>query len=188
MSQDDQAKWDRKWRQMAAGAGFSPNPLLLKQAPILAGGAALDLACGPGHNTIWLAERGYAALGVDISRVALATARREARRQGLFGQGAGRACFERVDLDTWRPAAAAFDLLIVFRFLDRRLWEPIRQAVRPGGLFICETRHSGILARLPASTPDYLLAPGELFAVFAGWTILDYEEGEENAAIVARKP
>ena len=39
----------------------------------------LDAGCGPGQDTAWLAEQGYAATGVDLSGGML----REARRRGV---------------------------------------------------------------------------------------------------------
>jgi SAM-dependent methyltransferase len=186
MSDRDRAKWDEKWREMA-GEPFLPSRLLTAHAALLTGGRALDLACGRGQNALWLARHGYQTLAVDISPVALAAARREAEQQGRLGDGPGQVDFCLVDLDEWRPEAAAFDLVAVFRFLDRRLFEPIRQAVAPAGLVVYETRHAGLLARLPGSTPDYLLEPGELLATFSGWSVLLYREDDENAAIIARK-
>jgi SAM-dependent methyltransferase len=184
MSQQDQRKWEQKWQEVSADAEYPPGPWLMAHAALLTGGLALDLACGRGQNTLWLAERGYWALGVDISAAALAAARAEAKKRGLVG----RTAFVQADLDHWRPRPGVFDLVVVFRFLDRRLFAAIRQAVRPGGLVLYETRHTGILGRLPGSTPDYLLARGELAATFADWTIINNREGDEDAAIVARKP
>lgn len=44
---------------------------------------ALDLGCGHGDNTLRLAERGYRALGLDVSATAVARARRRAADTGL---------------------------------------------------------------------------------------------------------
>jgi SAM-dependent methyltransferase len=186
MSRADQLKWDHKWGDLTGDV--TPSRLLITHERLFAGGHALDLACGRGQNTVWLAQHGYAALGVDISPVALASARSLAEPLGLLGDGPGQVAFRQVDLDDWRPAPLAFDLVAVFRFLDRRLFPALRAAIRPGGLLVYETRHSGVLARCPGSTPEFLLRPGELHALVAGWMILDYREDETNAAIVARCP
>jgi tellurite methyltransferase len=188
MSRQDQARWDEKW----AGAGdlYPPHPLLVDHAAYLSGGSALDLACGRGQNAIWLAGVGYHVLGVDISRVALQAARRQALRFGLAWRGspAGYVNFMVADLDEWSPPRAAFDLVIVFRFLDRRLFGPIREAVRPGGLVYYSTRHLGALARDPRANPRYLLRPGELAAAFCDWQCLYDREGPVDADLIARKP
>jgi len=182
MSRRDQARWDQKWAD--AGDLYPPHPLLADRSAYLSGGSALDLACGRGQNAIWLAGLGYHVLGVDISPVALQAARRQALRLGL----AGHVNFVVADLDEWLPPRAAFDLVIVFRFLDRGLFEPIREAVRPGGLVCYSTRHLGALARDPQANPRYLLRPGELAAAFRDWQCLYDQEGAIDAELIARKP
>jgi tellurite methyltransferase len=181
VTQEDQRRWDKKWA--AAGQPYLPHPLLVDNAGYLAGGSALDLACGRGQNAIWLAEHGYQVLGVDISPVALEAGRQEAAGRGLAKQVE----FAVVDLDKWSPPPDAFDLVIVFRFLDRRLFRPIREAVRPGGLVYYSTRHQGVLAHDPQANRRYLLEPGELAAAFCDWEILLDKEGAVDAALIARK-
>ena len=46
-------------------------------------GRALDLGCGTGTNVIYLARHGFQVTGVDIARLAIARARRKARRAGV---------------------------------------------------------------------------------------------------------
>ncbi len=41
-------------------------------------GNALDLCCGAGTNTVYLAQQGFTVVGVDISATALEIARRKA--------------------------------------------------------------------------------------------------------------
>ena len=38
-------------------------------------GPVLDLGCGTGHNTVWMAEQGLVATGIDVSAVAIQRAR-----------------------------------------------------------------------------------------------------------------
>ena len=54
-----------------------PDPSLLEvyAAHGLTGGRALDVGCGSGTNTRWLAEQGFAVLGIDLSPVAIDSAR-----------------------------------------------------------------------------------------------------------------
>ncbi len=46
-------------------------------------GRALDLGCGTGTNSIYLAQHGYQVVGVDFSPKAIATARAKAQRAHL---------------------------------------------------------------------------------------------------------
>ena len=50
------------------------------QVPI---GRALDLGCGTGTNAIYLARQGFEVIGIDVSRRALALARRKVRAAQL---------------------------------------------------------------------------------------------------------
>ena len=49
----------------------------------LSGGSALDLGCGEGADAIWLAERGWSVIAVDISPTALSRARADAADRGV---------------------------------------------------------------------------------------------------------
>jgi methyl halide transferase len=44
---------------------------------------ALDIGCGSGHNSIWLAQQGFLVTGVDVSETALQTARENASKANL---------------------------------------------------------------------------------------------------------
>ena len=73
----------------------------------IAPSTAIDIGCGTGTNVIWLAERGFEAVGVDISPRAVAQARAKAADAGV------RCTFEAVDILTdpvgGGPFAFAFD-------------------------------------------------------------------------------
>jgi tellurite methyltransferase len=187
VSRPEQEKWDARWAAEAARAAYEPNPLLVAHAALLEGGRALDLACGLGQNSIWLAARGYDVLAVDISPVALAVAGERAQVAGVQE----RIKWQQQDLEEGRPGWATppggFDLVCVFRFLDRRLFPGLRVAVRPGGLLFYETRHVGLLERQPQSNPAFLLQPGELVRTFGDWEIVHAAEDRENASLVARR-
>ncbi len=182
MSRDDRQKWDARWAEMEEPA--PPDALLQEAEELLSGGLALDLACGRGQNALWLAAHGYRVLGVDGSRVALSSAREEAVRRGL----GRRVLFVQADLDVWRPLPATYDLVAVFRFLDRSLFPHLRAALRPRGLLFYATRHRGVLRWRPDATQEFLLRRGELPSHFPGWEIVRHQEGPKNARLVARKP
>jgi serine/threonine protein kinase len=79
--------------------------------------------------------------------------------------------------------------------LHRPLLPQLLQAVRPGGVAVLRTFSSaGAFAGGPGN-PAFVLRPGELLEIFAGWDILLHEEGIEPsrkggalAGIVARRP
>jgi len=46
-------------------------------------GKALDVGCGYGHNSIWLAQHGFSVTGVDVSEVALQQAKENASQNNV---------------------------------------------------------------------------------------------------------
>lgn len=164
------AHWDARYRDSYVPR--SSSELLQRWLQRLPPGRALDLACGTGRNTLLLAERGYSVLGVDISPVALHLARDEARRRGLQPD------LLAVDLHAWLWPRDRFDLIGVFRFLDRALCPQLAAALRPGGVLIYET--FTIAQRRYEGGPRadaMLLQPDELPALFPMLDVLEYEEG-----------
>lgn len=151
--------WDARYR--AASELRPPSQLLDRWISGLAPGRALDLACGTGRNALLLARHGWRVLGVDISPQALRIAQHEARRQALTLDLAA------VDLQSWPLPRSGFDLVCVFRFLDRALCPGIAAALRPGGVLIYET-FTVAQRSYPNGPRDdaFLLQPGELPALF----------------------
>ncbi|MFO0918281.1 MAG: class I SAM-dependent methyltransferase [Planctomycetaceae bacterium] len=183
----DRERWDAKYADRTLPAAISPPEWLVQQAASLEPGRALDLACGEGHAAIWLAERGWQVTGVDISPVGLTRARMLAEKRNLTVD------WQLADLDELSLGREEFDLITVFRFLDRRLAPRICQALRKDGLLIYETFLSSPEAGRtdPAWNPAYRLQPGELSRLFDGLSVLVQEEGlfgqERTARVVARK-
>jgi SAM-dependent methyltransferase len=147
---------------------------------------ALDLAMGRGRHALVVARNGFQTFGVDVKLDAVRDAVGAAALEHLTVRGW---C---ADLTMFPLPPAAFDLVIVTRYLQRDLFPSIRGAVRPGGYVIYET--FTVLQRalgVGPTSPDHLLAPGELRALFAGWDVIFDEEvvtPEAVARIVARKP
>lgn len=102
----DQQWWEERYRSAPALFSGRVNPQLAVEAADLPPGRALDAGCGEGADALWLAERGWDVLAVDISTVALDRAAADAERRGL----AGRVRFEQADLTRWTPAGR-FDLV-----------------------------------------------------------------------------
>jgi hypothetical protein len=91
-----------------------------------------------------------------------------------------------------------YDVVIVFNYLHRPLFQDIRDGTVPGGVVVYQT-FTVEQARLGhPKNPQYLLKPGELEEQFADWEILAHRElvgpsrhgGPDRAiaSIVARKP
>ena len=186
---DIRTKWDNKWQEKA-GQPCEPDEWLLKVRDLLPPGKALDVACGQGRNSLYLAEQGMAVTAIDLSGEALEQLRSKAAACNLDI----RTC--RVDLEADpRLPGELFDLVTIFFYLHRPLLPLLRNAVRPGGIMVMRSLSSAGPFPGGPGNPDFVLHPGELLEVFADWEILLHEEGLEPsrrggsvAGIVARRP
>ena len=182
MTARDRVHWDAVYRDRADDPYPDPDPLLYQSAPPLrrAGSAtALDLAAGVGQNGLWLAGQGYVVDLVEISRVALTRAQTEAAQRGLRSVN-----FFQLDLDGGGLETEAYDLVCVFRYLNRALMPRIRAAVKPGGRVVYQTFN----VRKPDMNPEYLLGLGELAGFFGDWHVLRSSEPADVSQLVAIKP
>lgn len=180
----DIARWDDKYRASDAGKFTEVDPLLIAHESLLEGtGRALDVACGAGANALYAAARGYAVVAVDGSIEGLKIASARARAAGL------NLSLVNLDLEHYRPPPNAFDLVMVFRYLNRGLFAPLKNALRPGGRLFFKTFNRNFLEAKPDFNTDYVLSPGELAREFSGLDIVSLEEGDSTQSfIVATKP
>jgi len=77
------AEWDARYveRDAAMWSG-RPNGRFVAEIADLDPGRALDVGCGEGADAIWLAQRGWTVVAIDISDVAVGRAREAAERVG----------------------------------------------------------------------------------------------------------
>lgn len=179
MSDADRIRWDDKYAQRDEPDSVGPPDMLAPfQHVVPESGLALDLGCGQGRHSVWLALRGLAVCGVDISLVAIERARELARRNGV-----GEHCaFDVLDLDDGLPPSAAVDVVLCHRFRDPRLDQAIVERLTPGGLLAMVTRSE------VGDAPGHFRArPGELVAAFAELDIIDAGEGNGQAWLLARR-
>lgn len=150
-----------------SAAATTPSEWIQRFAHLLPAQAqVLDLACGSGRHAAYLAQRGHQVTGVDRNAQALAQLPSNVT-----------AVAADIENGPWPLAGQQFDAVIVTHYLWRALWPHILGSVRDGGLLIYETFAQGNAAYGKPSRPDFLLAPGELLQVCAGWHIVAYEHG-----------
>jgi SAM-dependent methyltransferase len=128
--------WEKHYGTRRAG-GERVNPLLVETAEPLRPGAALDLGCGAGGDTIWLAQHGWQVTAVDISTTAVERVRERARELGVEGRIAA----ERHDLARGFPSGE-FDLVSAqyfhtpFTLPRSQVLRTAAHTLRPGGLLL----------------------------------------------------
>lgn len=160
----DRIKWNQRFGSEDTYLGECPSPFLSREIErirrLAPGKRALDIACGEGRNSIFLAQQGFLVTALDISDVGLGKAAQRAAEVGVAVD------FQQVDLDEYR-FTEQFDLIINFNFLSRGLIPEAVQALSPGGLLIIDTiMESPEL--LASHNPSYLLRRGELQRICGG--------------------
>ena len=69
----DKIKWNRRFGSEDSFLGERPSPFLLQEIKrikrLAPGKRALDIACGEGRNSIFLARQGFLVTALDISDV-----------------------------------------------------------------------------------------------------------------------
>ncbi len=172
--EDDRGKWNARYKGPGFYLGPEPSAFLADNIDLIealtGGKKALDLACGEGRNSIFLARHGFAVTGLDISEEGIAKARRWAKSAGLA------VTFLCMDLEGFE-FAERYDLIINFNFLMRDLVPKMVVALNPGGVIVFDT-----ILDTPSleghHNKTYLLQVGELrkiFSTFAGRIIHDEE-------------
>ncbi len=182
----DQAKWDERH---ANTLGARPPSLFLHDWAHFLRGRVLEVAAGSGRNSLFLGRRGLRVDAIDVSFTALERLHQQAAAEHL-----GIQCLQ-ADLTCYPLPPRVYDAVVNIRYLQRSLFEPIRQALRPNGIVVFETFLIDQRALGHPKNPEFLLAHGELRAAFAGFEILHYSEGLEKtegdpahlARLVARK-
>ncbi len=161
----DRLRWNERYRGAGCLMGEAPSAFLVDSMPLVTGHVpgrrALDLACGEGRNSIFLARNGFRVTGVDISDEALAKAERRAVAEGVE--------IEWINADLEGVVIPRrYDLILNINFLLRDLFGSCVAALSPGGVLLVETIMAGENAPVPHN-PDYLLQPGELERIFASY-------------------
>jgi chemotaxis protein methyltransferase CheR len=104
--EDAQQFWEDRYRSAERVWSGRVNPRLAELAAELPPGRALDLGCGEGADALWLAERGWDVVAVDVSATALRRASEAASARKLVAH----IDFQRHDLNETFPHGM-FDLI-----------------------------------------------------------------------------
>jgi ubiquinone/menaquinone biosynthesis C-methylase UbiE len=183
------------------------NPLIALEEPVVrealgdvAGLSVLDLGCGTGRHSVWLASRGAAVTGIDFSEGMLEEARRKA--------GAGPVRFLAHDLHQPLPFAdGTFDRVVSGLVLEHlheldAFFAEARRVLRPGGRAVISAMHpamflKGVQARFTDPASGEKVQPGSvahsigdfvMAAVRAGFALEGVDERAPDADFAARLP
>lgn len=131
--------WEQRFATDEYVFGTEPNAFLLSQQHRLRPGQnALAVADGEGRNGVWLARHGLLVTAVEASANALIKARRLAEKHGVSIK------LEQANLLAWKWPVASYDVVVAIfiQFLApgerERVFEAMKQALKPGGLLIMQ--------------------------------------------------
>ena len=174
MALDDRERWDRRHAEVRATQEPSSflEEIFQSDQGSIPRGKALDIATGTGRNAIFLAERGFEVVGIDISPIALAEAQRWAKEKSLV------IAWQQADLEQTELSPGHYDLVLNFNYLQRSLVPQIKQTLKPGGWVIFETYLIDQQAIGHPNNPGYLLGHNELLDLFRDFRVLYYREGQ----------
>jgi len=183
--------WNERYRtheRRAEDLSAEPTPLLVSTASNLAPGKALDLACGAGRNSLWLAEHGWNVTAIDGASAAIEILQTRAAERSLKIN----AIVADLEKEEFEIEPSRWDLIAMCYYLQRNLFEPAKRGLVPGGLLLCIVH----ITEPGEDESPFRLRPGELGKYFARWEILHYYEGKADdaahrravAEIATRKP
>jgi thioredoxin reductase/protein-L-isoaspartate O-methyltransferase len=175
----EEAAWEERYRARPAVWSGRPNLQLIAEAAGLAPGRALDVGCGEGADTVWLAERGWRVTAADISVTALQRAAAHAAAAGP--EVASRIEWTHADLRGQAPAEGAYDL-VSSQFMHlpgearRELFARLAAAVAPGGTLLIVGHHPSGLRTTAARMhfPDMMFTAEEVASSLdpTAWEVL----------------
>jgi SAM-dependent methyltransferase len=184
MAHEDQIRWNKKYLN---NPPMSQEPIdLVRYYYVLANrGNALDIACGMGRHSRFLAQNDFYVDALDISPVALQKIKNIANIDT-----------HHVDLDDFRIDEDSYDLIVCTYYLNRDIFTTIIEGLKNEAILIYETFvHHPDNTKVP-SKPEFLLQSNELKEAFEELEIIFYEEWwdttEQNnkalkASLVAKK-
>ena len=181
----DRKRWDERWAAAPDSVAATPpdvisaHPELLDVIP--AAGRALDIACGPGAQALWLAERGLAVTALDVSSVAIDPLTRAGQPHG-----------HRLRADVWDtdeglpPAFNDLAVILCQRYRSPVLYGQLVSRLRVGGVLILTVLSAVGLEGQPGA---FHAPAGELIDAFnrGGVGVLLHDEANGQASIVVRR-
>jgi SAM-dependent methyltransferase len=183
---DDGRRWNERYAGRQPPEPRAPDAVqhwsdLVSLLPT--SGRCVDVACGSGATSLWLARRGLHVTALDLSDVALGLLTAAASASGLSARIETRT----VDLDHGLPDdLSELDLIVCQRFRDPTLYGAMVDRLRHDGLAIVT-----VLSSVGVDDPGAFHAdPGELTGAFGAderCDIVHDVEADGVAHIVVRR-
>ncbi|WP_281950867.1 class I SAM-dependent methyltransferase [Nitrosophilus kaiyonis] len=160
---EDKIKWDKKYKNLV-DIPTLPSDIVKNYYNLAKKSKALDIACGNGRNSKFLANKGFIVDAIDISSEALKYLKNTKNINPI-----------EADLDNFDFKKNCYDLIICVNYLNRNLFYKIDEALKKDGILIYETFvYDKNLKN--SMKREYLLNSNELLHNFIKYEIIYYEE------------
>ncbi len=163
------SKWNKRYEKLDKIPPVSAT--LVRFYTLASEKRALDIACGVGHNALFLAKRGFKVDAIDVSSVALQKMTKDENIKPILA-----------DITQYELPKERYGLVFCANFLERSIFSKIKRTLAPNGILIYET-----FTYKSQINPAYALKRNELLQIFEDFEIFYYELKEKRAAIVAKK-
>ena len=190
-------EWDRRWKTKEGRSDWlKPEPEVISAARDLqkaGASSALDLGCGVGRHSIFLASLGFFVVAMDASRSGIAFTRSQVKSDNIIFL---------IGLMTELPIEdCCFDYLLAWnvihhgnRSIVRQSLDEIRRVIRPGGFFqgtmlSKSDRRYGNGREIEADTyilegeghPHFFCDAARLAELFAGFKVISLADLKDEA-------
>lgn len=176
---DAEAFWDRRFAGPEYLFGSEPNVFLVSQRALFSPGMrVLEIGCGEGRNSVWVAQMGCRVTGVDISTAALAKAAKLAAERSVEVQ------WIHADVRNWQWEAERFDAVVCI-FIQfaapegrQRIFAGIQSTLVAGGCLVLQgyTPRQLQYSSGGPRDPDHLYTPELLERSLPGFDIVHMHE------------
>ncbi len=190
MANKDKIKWNEKYKNTPKLLeDREPSIKLIEAIKHTKGNKALDIACGAGKNSIYLARNNFFIDSMDISDIALKT---------LDKKGYKNINTIQIDLEEeFVLNKNSYDIIVQTNFLDRTIIPKLINSLKKDGIIFIETYMHHSSNEKEPSNNNFLLKQKELQKLFKDdFELIDYDEFDNEPyelfrmrkqSIIARK-
>lgn len=174
------AFWERGYRDPVVSTMGGPSHEVVELVPALPpGGKVLDLGCGEGRNSFYLASKGFDVTAIDRSEAGINKLTTMAERAGFPLSGIA-ADIVNVDIVEDYDLVMAHGVLYYLSNVEwRDLLSQVKEQTKPGGfnaysIFIFNEEYPRP-PEFKSARYTHSLRPNELQEFYEGWEILRYD-------------